>query len=337
MRVFERRGLRALTVAIVLVLSCSTVLASRASSSRSGGGDGEAKASRSSGSAASSRGRASSSGGATVRAGGRASWRQGYRHGGIHVPHHPRWGYGGYWDTWGPYGYAWYDPWYWQPWGGWYGWYGGAAWAIRGVPVYAVAVREAGLPGRIETDVRPGKARVVLDGDFVGYAKDYNGLWDVLEVAPGRHTLTFERDGYRTLRIDLDVDPGVQHRIERRLSRGEGPDPTSVVLPEPEETPARARDRRTPRPGPAGGSDAAPAALARGLLRLDVGPDDAAVYLDGQYLGTAGELARLRGALPVAQGVHRVDVVRPGHVAETVEVEVVEGETARVEIALEPR
>lgn len=327
----DRNWYRAVVVIAVLALSSSSVLASRASSSRPGSKETKAQASRSSGSAVSSRGR--SSGTTTVRAGGRASWRQGIARGGyVHVPRYhgyPGW-YGGYWGA--------YDPWYGWGWHPWYGWYGSAAWAVRSVPTFVVAARDAGEPGWIETDVRPGKARMYLDGEDVGFAKDYNGVWDVLEVSPGRHTIEFRRDGYRTLRIDVDVDGGGVYRIDRRMSRGEGEDPASVILPErtPDPTPAPSRARAGLAGESRGTAEAPPAAtVRRGLLRLDVRPEDAAVYLDGEYLGTAGELRRLHGALPVAVGVHRIEVVRPGLTPETVEVEVREDGTAKVEVRLE--
>jgi hypothetical protein len=53
-------------------------------------------------------------------------------------------------------------------------------------------------------------------------------------------------------------------------------------------------------------------------------------------LGTAQELARLHGALPVALGRHVVEIVRPGFGSRRLEVDVTEAGTARVELRLEP-
>ena len=61
---------------------------------------------------------------------------------------------------------------------------------------------------------------------------------------------------------------------------------------------------------------------------------DSAVYLDGEFLARASELSRLHGAIPVARGPHRIEVVRPGFESRTVDVDV-EGEMpVRVEIDL---
>jgi hypothetical protein len=43
-----------------------------------------------------------------------------------------------------------------------------------------------------------------------------------------------------------------------------------------------------------------------------VTPEDASVYLDGRFLGTGRELARLRAGLIVDAGEHTLQVVRPG-------------------------
>ena len=75
--------------------------------------------------------------------------------------------------------------------------------------------------------------------------------------------------------------------------------------------------------------------LKRGLLRLEVHPADAAVYLDGEFLARADELNRLHGAIPVAQGVHAVEVVRPGYVGQTVNVEVGGDEPAKFRVELD--
>ena len=44
-------------------------------------------------------------------------------------------------------------------------------------------------------------------------------------------------------------------------------------------------------------------------LRLNVKPDDASVYVDGRFYGTAREASRLH----LAPGRHRIEVVRPGY------------------------
>jgi hypothetical protein len=79
--------------------------------------------------------------------------------------------------------------------------------------------------------------------------------------------------------------------------------------------------------------DVAPA--ERGRFRFEVEPEDAAVYLDDRYVGTAEELAGLRRGLPVKAGKHVVTVVRPGYATKTVDVESKPGAAIDVVIELE--
>jgi hypothetical protein len=252
------------------------------------------------------------SGAPPQRAAGRATYGYGGGHYGHHGHHYGYYGHGPYYG--GHYYLHAYAAW---PWGWWYG-----------SPPYRTVWRgvDPEVPGGIETDVQPKKAEVRLDGSFVGQARDYNGRWDVLWVEPGEHVLEFVKDGYMTLRVYLEVSPGTHVRIAERLQQGEGVDPRSTERPPaaPATPPERAtREDRSP--------------LRRGLLRLGVAPSDAAVYLDGEFLARAGELARLHGALPVAEGLHTVEVVRPGYESRTVEIEVLEHEPTRIDIVLEPR
>jgi hypothetical protein len=185
--------------------------------------------------------------------------------------------------------------------------------------------------GVVETDVTPKKAEVRVDGALLGQARDYNGHFDYLWLEPGEHVLEFSKDGYMTLRRHLNVRRGMHVRIVEQLTKGEGIDPRSSQSHAP---PPRTETRAASSLPPPSERPAQSGTLRRGLLRLDVEPLDAAVYLDGEFLARASELRRLHGALPVADGVHVVEVVRPGYDSRTIEVEVVAGEPLRLEIVL---
>ena len=64
------------------------------------------------------------------------------------------------------------------------------------------------------------------------------------------------------------------------------------------------------------GADRLDARGEPGSVRLEIEPDDASVYLDGRFLGTGRELARLRSGLIVDPGEHMLEVVRPGRRSE---------------------
>jgi hypothetical protein len=178
-------------------------------------------------------------------------------------------------------------------------------------------------PGAVETDVKPRKSAVLVDGVEVGQARDFNGNWDILFLEPGARSLEFRHPGYMTLRLVVEIESGGYYRIKDRLTKGEGEDPRSMEPPPPEEMPE-------PRPT----VPAERATIEQGMLRIEARPRDAAVYLDGEFLAGAGELARLHGALPVASGRHVVEVVRPGYTAEKREIVVEAGGTAKVAIDL---
>ena len=67
-----------------------------------------------------------------------------------------------------------------------------------------------------------------------------------------------------------------------------------------------------------------------GRVRLEVRPEDASVYVDDEFRGTAREARIMR--LP--PGRHRIELVRPGFATETREVTVVSGESQDVLVEL---
>jgi hypothetical protein len=227
---------------------------------------------------------------------------------------YPRWdvgwyGWYGWWD-WPGYGYAGYGPWY----GAWYASYD------RNY-VESFEAQQPRGPATVETGVSPAKAEIVLDGESVGFASDYNGRWDRLNVAPGPHTISFQAKGYRTLVIAFEARPGASYAFHDALVPGEGEDRRNL----PEVEPAAPQEARSPILVP----------VTTGRLRIHAEPADSAVYLDGEYLGLGADLGRIHGSLAVSTGTHRVEVVRPGYASavRTIDVEVTE--PASVEITLE--
>lgn len=254
-----------------------------------------------------------------------------------------RYGYGGYGYGHG-YGYGYYpyyDPYYsywgswWYPWWG-VSWYGGC-WNCYGpgyayAPYYGMddgggydaAAEEAASrePARIETKISPSSAAVIVDGEDFGFAGDYDGRWDRLSVSPGKHSVAFREKGYRSLSLTIDARPGAAYVLKDALAKGEGEDSRIVAT-----TAAQDADR-------------APSPLARpaatGRLRIQAEPQDAAIYLDGEYLGLAAELSRIHGALAVSTGSHRLEAARPGFSTAVKTIDVGETDLAIVELRLDP-
>jgi hypothetical protein len=177
-------------------------------------------------------------------------------------------------------------------------------------------------PATIETGVSPSRAEVVVDGEVVGYAGDYNGRWDKLSVAPGPHTITFRATGYRSLVVDLEARPGATYAFHDTLAAGDGEERRTLTAAEP----AAPQVAHAPSSAP----------VATGRLRIHAEPADSAVYLDGEYLGMGADLARIHGSLAVATGTHRLEVVRPGYASAVRTIDVGETDPASVELRLEP-
>ena len=242
----------------------------------------------------------------------------------------------GYSSGGGSVSYPWY-PYYGDPYGygwGWSGWWG-APWYSMGVwwppaayygaqpEILNVGGSRNATPAVLETDVRPRKSIVRVDGEEVGRAKDYNGSWDRLPVAPGQHVLELAAPGFMTLRTVVRLEPGRLYRIEQDQRAGEGIDPRSESAPVNDPT------ARTETNSP---DVSALATLRRGFLKIAADPPDAAVYLDGEFLASARELDALHGSIPVAVGEHEVEVTHPKFKSRSLRVSVSGSDPVHVDL-----
>jgi len=178
---------------------------------------------------------------------------------------------------------------------------------VRYVRVYGEESHVA-PSGMVETDIRPRSAQVLVGDTAVGFVREFDGPAGLLFLAPGIHSLGFAAPGYMTLRRTVRVEAGGSYRIQDRLQEGSGLDPRSDP---PIDSPYEIeRD-----PGPSRDGPEEPAAPGR--LAIRASPQDAAVYLDGGFLGRADELSRLHGDLAIGLGEHLLEIVRPGFLPET--------------------
>jgi hypothetical protein len=238
--------------------------------------------------------------------------------------------------------------------GGWYGpgWYGGGWW--YGPGWYAPAMYGA-VPtdvGVVDTDISPEHARVYLDGALIGTADDFDGYPSYLFLKPGRYTLEFKLQGYAPESLNLEVAAGRMFPLDMKMARvpTESPAPwydrpekpaagrvyEPVPSPEPQ-APSGPDPRLRPELLVEPGAGERPAASTGAALDLKITPSVASVYLDGQFVGTAGELSRLERGLAVAPGNHQLEVMAPGHEPRSVTVEVQEGQRQQVVVELDAR
>jgi hypothetical protein len=224
------------------------------------------------------------------------------------------WGWGGYYGSWWPYGsFGWYG----YPWG----WGGGGT-------VHHYVEREG---GSIRVLVDPAEARVYVDGYYSGTVDDYDGLFQRLNVSPGRHEIALKLEGYKTHRMKVYVAPDSTLKLHHDMEKGQGETLEDLAKDVPEVERVREREQEERWSESEAREQRAETAALAGRLRLSVRPDDASVYVDGAFRGSAREASELR--LP--PGRHRIEVVRPGYRTLEREVDIAPNETTDLNIELE--
>lgn len=229
--------------------------------------------------------------------------------------------------------------------------------------------------GLIDTDIQPEDATVYVDGKRIGEADDFDGFPEMLQLRPGHRKIEFRHKGYRPLVVEVDLERGWLLRLDDELERGDADDPVFHRSSPPtrddreesyederdedydrdyDDRPRRrmereeqdddaetepssydrsdASDYSSPR-RPARDRDAESGAT--GVVRFDVQPQDAAVYVDGEYQGSVREIAE-QGGLTLPAGDHTVVVTMDGFDAREIEVSVASRTTSEVSIELEP-
>lgn len=232
-----------------------------------------------------------------------------------------------------------------RPWHWWWGvtwgpWWGSWAWAAP----YPAAPPDLAV---VDTDVSPEDARVYLDGSVIGIADDFDGYPGYLLLEPGTYELEFALPGYEPEKVIVEARGGRFFSLDNRLRRtpGETPPPRYERPPRPAPNQVFGKEAAPP---PHGGPDLSlrrdldlrfrrDRATAREGTHLDihVEPPEAAVYVDGEFVGTAADVARLQRGLAVSPGLHTIEVFAPGRAPRQVEVEVTEGATQQVVIELD--
>jgi hypothetical protein len=251
---------------------------------------------------------------------GRGSTGGGYYPG---YPGYPGWGWGGYYPGWG---YS-----YWWPYGS-FGWYGGGyygyPWGYGGGTVYHYVQREG---GSVRVLVDPSEARVYVDGYYAGTVDDFDGLFQRLHVSPGRHEIALKLEGYKTHRMKIYVAPDSTVKVQYDMQKGEGETSEDLSRDVRESEIRRDRDDEERWAEAEERAQRDELAAVGGRLELKVRPEDASVYVDGAFRGSAREASSLK----LAPGRHRIEIVRPGFRTEDREVDVVPGEATELTIELE--
>lgn len=86
-------------------------------------------------------------------------------------------------------------------------------------------MKDATLPMPRETaelkiSVKPRRAAVFIDGQFIGHADEFDGLGHGLLVTPDKHRVRIALPGYQTFETEVTVRPHQKLKIETELVKG---------------------------------------------------------------------------------------------------------------------
>ena len=119
---------------------------------------------------------------------------------------------------------------------------------------------------------------VWVDGEYVGYLEELKGSKKVL-LLPGNHEIVVRQDGYKDFTKKVIVQPGEKQ----------------VVLVSMEKAPT------------------GPLPDVPATVKIEVNPSRAAVFMDGLFVGHAGEFKGPGRGMLVAPGTHQIRIALPGY------------------------
>jgi hypothetical protein len=176
--------------------------------------------------------------------------------------------------------------------------------------------------GALRLKVKPVEAEVYVNGYYAGVVDDFDGVFQRLYLPRGEHTITMRLSGYDSHTVAVRVRRGeaidVVHSM-RRLATGrpEPPPPTPRPLPrEWTETPTTGEEPASP----------------YGILGLRTAPTDAQVIVDGEAWAPVPGQAEF--VIHLAAGWHQIEVRREGYQTFSMRVEMIEGQTTRLDASL---
>ena len=187
--------------------------------------------------------------------------------------------------------------------------------------------------GVVEIRFRPRRAHLILDQREIGTGRDFDGSPGYLLLRPGNYQLTTRLGGYHDAAVQLKIEAGRHYEIRGRLHRAPGQEVERWW--DQDQRDGGEQRLFSPRGEGSETRAAGPDLSLRPDLQLDDGeapvvstdqnqeptvglflsvlPANASVYLDGQFLGVASEIASSSQLISVAPGEHVLEVLAPGH------------------------
>ena len=94
--------------------------------------------------------------------------------------------------------------------------------------------------GALDLEVKPGKAEVWADGQFVGKAGDFDGYPSYLWLAKGTHEVVVYQGGYETFAERYEVAPGTVFEVHLKMKKGNATPPVPAAPAAPASRPTGA-------------------------------------------------------------------------------------------------
>lgn len=157
--------------------------------------------------------------------------------------------------------------------------------SIWGVTCYAGndVLGEIQLEGATKVEKTSG---VWIDGQYLGYLDELKGSKKIL-LLPGEHKIAVRQNGYQDFTRELVLQPGQKQLVVVKM----------------------VKDLRFKMPP------------VTAEIKLSINPDRAAVFLDGLFVGHAGEFGGIAKSLLVAPGHRKIAISLPGYETFSTEVD----------------
>jgi hypothetical protein len=140
---------------------------------------------------------------------------------------------------------------------------------------------------------------VWIDGQYVGYMKELRGMKKIL-LLPGEHQISVRQSGYIDFSQKIIVEPGQTQSVRVTMQKEPGAIMPSVTA----------------------------------MLKIDIQPTRAAVFIDDAFSGHAGELGGAFHAVLISPGKHRIKVELPGYRTFETEVNLLAGQKSEIKTEL---
>ena len=175
--------------------------------------------------------------------------------------------------------------------------------ALLLLPAPQIAAQQVDEPGELqilashETEKDSG---LWVDGEYIGYLRDFWGNKRII-LYPGEHEVSVRKFGYQDFTRKVSIDPG---KVQ--------------LLPLMMELDVNARYPTT----------------NTATLKINANPPDAAVLIDGAYVGYARQVSGILKSLTVTAGRRKIRIEMQGYRPYETEVEIPAGKTSEIRATL---